>query len=129
MLYVFNFINAGYIAQTQNFVGVVAALCLIAAIVLFIIGKKKGTKMANYSAIPFGAAIAGAIVYLPRINAISEKITLLTAKNAVYLVFILMAVYFIVMAVATAIILKTHPEAPAEKKKIQHAKKKNKKRR
>ena len=40
---------------------------------------------------------------------------------------VLMAVYFIVLSIVTAVILKTHPEAPVEKQKIQHASKGKKK--
>ena len=128
MLYVWNFISAGYVSQAQNVCGVVAIISAVLAIVLFFVGNAKQNAMKKYSAVALVVAIAGAIIYLPRISFLAENIAILTAKNAVISVFILMAVYFVVMAIVTGVILKKHPEAPAEKKKIQHAKKKNGKR-
>lgn len=121
MLYIYNFLNAGYTKQTATVVGVVGIISIIAAIVMFVVGKIKKHKILNYSAIPFGMFIAALITYFPRFNLISG----FTMKNAVILVFILMLAYFIVLTIINAIILKTHPEAPVEKK-IKHAKGKKK---
>ncbi len=127
MLYVYNFVNAGYVRQAQNVVGVLAIICAILAIVMFVVGLKKSSKLKNYSAVALGAAISGAIVYAPRFGFIRTALPALTAKTAVISVFVLMLAYFIVMTVVTVIILATHPEEPVEKKKIQHAKKKRRK--
>lgn len=121
MLYVYNFISAGYVNQAQNVVGVIAIISAIAAIVFAVLGKVKNEKLFKWAPVFLGMFIAGAITFLPRL------IPALTAKNAVIIVFLLMLVYFIVMAVITAVILKTHPEQPKEKKAIHHAKKKKRK--
>ncbi len=124
MLYVWNFISAGYIRQAQNVCGISAIVAAVLAIVLFVVGTVKKNAMKRYSAVALGVFIAGAIVYLPAVSSLTQKLTILTPKNAVIFVFLLMLVYFIVMAIVTGVILKKHPEAPTEKK-IQHAKKKN----
>ena len=126
MLYVWNFISAGYVRHTQNVCGIAAIIAAVLAVVLFVMGSVKKNAMKKYSAIPFGVMIAGVILYLPYL--LAPKLTFVTPKNAVITVFVLMLVYFIVMAIVTGVILKKHPEAPVEKKKIQHAKKKNGKR-
>ncbi len=117
MLYVYNFISAGYVAQTQNTLGIIAIISAVLAIVFFTVGKVKNLKIKNYSAIFLGAAIAGAVTYLPKL------IPAFAAKTAVICVFLLMLLYFIVIAIITGITLKLHPEMP-KAKKIQHAKKK-----
>lgn len=124
MLYVWNFISAGYVRQAQNVCGVAAIIAAVTAIVLFVVGNVKKNALKKYSAVPLGVMVAGAIVYLPYL--LAPKFAFVTPKNAVITVFILMLVYFVVMAIVTGVILKKHPEAPTEKKKIQHAKKKNK---
>ncbi len=125
MLYVYNFLIANYTSSTLNFVGVVGIISLIATIVFFVLGKTKFPKMKNYSGIFLGAFIAALIVYASKFGFITKLIPAYTAENAVILVFILMAVYFVAFAIATAIYLKLHPEMPSEKK-IQHKKKKRK---
>ncbi len=121
MLYVYNFISAGYVKQAQNVVGVVAIISAVLAIVFAAIGKAKGNKMLRIAPVFLGMFIAGAITFLPRF------IPALDEKTAVIIVFLAMLVYFIVMAVITAVILKKHPEQPREKKQIHHAKKKKRK--
>ena len=121
MLYVYNFISAGYVNQAQNVVGVIAIVSAVAAIVFAVLGKTKNEKFLKWAPVFLGMFIAGAITFLPRL------IPALTAKNAVIIVFLLMLVYFIVMAVITAVILKKHPEQPKEKKQIHHTKKKKRK--
>ena len=44
MLYVYNFVVAGYVHETVNFVGIVGILSAVAAIVLFVLGKVKYRK-------------------------------------------------------------------------------------
>ena len=128
MLYVYNFIVAGYVHETANFVGIVGILSAIVAIALFVLGKVKYPKIKKYSAIFLGMFIAALIVYAPRIPFMASLLPSFTIKTAIVVVFLLMLAYFIVFAVFTGIILKTHPLAPIEKKKIQHAKGKKKKR-
>ena len=126
MLYVYNFISAGYVSQAQNVLGVIAIISAVLAIVFFVVGKVKNLKIKNYSAIFLGAAIAGVITFLPKLSFVQNTLPALTAKAAVISVFLLMLLYFIVIAVITGITLKLHPEMPKEKK-IQHAKGKSKK--
>lgn len=125
MLYVWNFISAGYIRQTQNVCGVTAIVAAVLAIVLFVVGSVKKNALKRYSAVPLGVMIAGVILYLPYL--LAPKFMFVTPKNAVITVFSLMLVYFIVMAIVTGVILKKHPEAPRQKN-VQHTKKKNGKR-
>lgn len=127
MLYIYNFISAGYQTQTAYTVGVIGILSAIAAIVFFVLGKVKYPKIKNYSAIFLGMFIASLITYAPRFGFMADLLPSFTMKTAVVTVFILMLVYFIVLSIVTAIILKTHPEAPVEKAKIHHAKGKKKK--
>ena len=121
MLYVFNFINAGYVTQAQNVVGVIAIIAVVLAIAALILGKTKMPQLLKAAPVLLGVCIAGAITYLPRF------ISALDAKTAVMIVFVLMVVYFIVIAVVTAVTLKLHPEQPKEKKNVHHAKKKKRK--
>lgn len=127
MLYVYNFVSAGYAVQTAYTVGVIGIISALAAIVFFALGKTKFPKIKNYGAIFLGMFIAALITYSPRFGFVTKLLPSFTMKTAVIAVFILMLAYFIVLSVVTAIILKTHPEAPVEKQKIQHAKKKKKK--
>lgn len=126
MLYVYNFISAGYVSQAQNTVGIIAIIAAVLAVVFFVLGKSKYPKIKNYSAIFLGTAIGGAITFAPKLSFVQTAIPVFTAKTAVISVFLLMLAYLIVMAVITGITLKTHPEAPRDKK-IQHAKGKKKK--
>lgn len=129
MLYVYNFVVAGYVHETANFVGIVGILSAIVAIALFVLGKIKYPKIKNYSAIFLGMFIAALIVYAPRIPFMANLLPTFTIKTAIIVVFLLMLAYFIVFAIVSGIMLKKHPEAPVEKKKIQHAKGKKKKNR
>lgn len=121
MLYVFNFINAGYVTEAQNVAGVIAIIAAVLAIAALILGKTKMPKLLKFAPVLLGIFIAGAVTYLPRF------ISALDAKMAVILVFLLMVLYFIVIAVVTAVTLKLHPEQPKEKKAVHHAKKKKRK--
>ena len=127
MLYIYNFVNAGYSKQVAYVVGTLGILSLIGAAIFFFVGKKNGSKIKNYSGIFLGAAIAALITCLPKINFIAKFLSGFTMKNAIVTVFILMLLYFVVLCIVTAVILNTHPEAQ-EKKKIQHPKKKKSRR-
>ncbi len=128
MLYIYNFVNAGYSKQVAYVVGTLGILCLIGAAIFFFVGKKNGSKIKNYSGIFLGSAISALITCLPKINFIARFLPGFTMKNAIVTVFILMLLYFVVLCIVTAVILNTHPEAPSEKKKIQHPKKKKSRR-
>lgn len=121
MLYVYNFIGAGYVRQTQNVLGAIGIASAVVAIVFVVLGKLKNANFLTVVPVFLGMFIAGSITYLPRF------VSNLQAKTAVIIVFWLMLAYFIVMAVITAIILKVHPEQPKEKKVVHHAKKKKRK--
>ena len=54
MLYVYNFISAGYAIQTAYTVGIIGIISAVAAIVFFVLGKTKFPKIKNYSAIFLG---------------------------------------------------------------------------
>ena len=125
MLYVYNFIVAGYTETVINVIGIVGIICALAAIAFFVLGKTKFPKLKNYSAIFLGAFVAALITYLPKFTFISQAHYIFTHKNAVILVFILMALYYIILSIVTGIILKTHPVAPKEKN-IVHSKKRKK---
>ncbi|MBR4874413.1 MAG: hypothetical protein IKU87_01145 [Clostridia bacterium] len=127
MLYIYNFVNAGYSRQVACVVGALGILSLIGAAIFFFVGKKNESKIKNYSGIFLGSAIASLITCLPKINFIAKFLPGFTMKNAIVTVFILMLLYFVVLCIVTAVILNTHPEAQ-EKKKIQHPKKKKSRR-
>lgn len=126
MLYVYNFVSANYVKETMNFVGIAGILSFIAAIVFFVLGKTKMPKIKNYSAIFLGIFIAALITYAPRFGFVASLVPAFTVKVAIVSVFLLMLAYYIVLAIVCGVILKTHPEAPVEKNKVHHAKKKGK---
>ena len=116
MLYVYNFVAAGYTSAVENVLFVLAIVFAIATILTFILGKKKFPSLKKYSPICLGIFIACGIV------ASTKFINAFPVKTSILLVFILIAVYFAILAIYTAIYLKTHPVL-VEKKKIQHKKK------
>ena len=116
MLYVYNFVGGGYQNTIQNLLFVLGIIFGIGAVATFILGKKKFPKLEKYTWILLGAFILSGLV------ASTKFIATFPIKTAIYVSFILLAVYFIVMAIYTAIYLKTHPVL-IEKKKIQHKKK------
>lgn len=116
MLYVYNFVSAGYASQVKNVLLVLGIIFVVLAVATFIVGKKKMPSLTKYAPICLGIFIACAIV------ASTKFIAAFPIKTAILSVFILMAVYFIVIAIYTAIYLKTHPVL-VQKKKIQHKKK------
>ena len=116
MLYVYNFVAAGYTSAVENVLFVLCIIFAIAAISTFILGKKKFPSLKKYAPICLGIFLACGIV------ASTKFITAFPIKTSIVSVFILMAIYFVVIAIYTAIYLKTHPVL-VEKKKIQHKKK------
>ena len=116
MLYVYNFVAANYIKAVTNVMLVFAIIFFITTVLTFALGFKKFPKLFKFWPVSLGAFIACAI---PAYTKFTMDFRL---KSAVLLVFILMAVYFIVIAVYTAIYLGTH-KVIVEKKNITHKKK------
>ena len=124
LLYVYNFASAGYPMQVKNVLFVLGIVFLVIGAAMLVLGFKKFPKLKNYSAIPFGAFVPCALVsYFHKIPFLSKAWPGFTIQNAIVVTLILMAVYFVALAVYTAIYTKTHPVL-VEKKKIQHKKKK-----
>lgn len=106
-----------------------AVIGLIGSVVLFAMGQLKQSKMKNYSAIFLGVFIGSGMIYISKFNWIPGYDNIM----AVISVYIAMVVYFIVMAVITAILVrkpsvKDEAEiANALAKKARNKKKKRKK--
>lgn len=124
LLYVYNFAAAGYPVQVKNVLGILGIVFLVFAITMIVLGFKKFPKLKNYSAIPFGAFIPCALIsYFHKVPFLSNALPGFTIQNAIITTFILMAVYFVALAVYTGIYNATHTVL-VEKKKIHHKKKK-----
>ena len=126
LLYVRSALSSSISGITYIILLILGILGLIGSGVMFFLGRKNGTKLKNYSAIPFGVAIGSLILYLSDFNFIPGY----TWRQAVAVVYILMAVYFIVMAIITAVLLNKPTIKPQEEKEIlrkKYAKKKRKK--
>mgnify|MGYP003294514755 CR=1 FL=1 len=124
MLYVYNFATAGYPLQVKSVLGVLGIIFLVLGILMLVLGYLKCPKLKNYSAIPFGAFVPCALVsYFHKVPFLTAKFPAFSITNAVVITFILMALYFVVLAIYTAIYLAKHPVL-SDKKKIQHKKKK-----
>ena len=125
LLYVRSALSSSIRGITYTILLVLGILCLIGAGVMFFLGKKNGTNHKNYSAIPLGVAIGSVVLYLS-----NNIIPGYTWKTAVVVLYLLMLVYFIVMAIYTAILLKKptiKPQDEAELLRKKYAKKKRKK--
>lgn len=123
LLYVYNFAQAGYPVQVKNVLGVLGIVFLVLAIAMLVLGFKKFPKLKNFSAIPFGAFVPCALIsYFHKVPFLSNALPGFTIQNAIVVTLILMAVYFIALAVYTGIYNATHTVL-VEKKKIQHKKK------
>ena len=122
LLYVFNF-NMGYPTQVKSVLGVLGIVFAVVGIAMLVFGfVKKNTKLKRYSSIFFGAFIPCALVsYVSKLPLVANSNY--TTKTAVGISLILMVVYFVVLAIYTAVYLHTHPVL-IEKKKIHHKKKK-----
>ncbi len=116
MLYVYNFVSAGYTSSVKNVLLTLGIIFAVLTVVTFVLGMKKFPSLKKYSPVALGAFIACGVV------ASTKFIPSFPIKTSVLVVFILMAVYFIVMAIYTGIYLKTHPVL-IEKKNIHHKKK------
>lgn len=119
LLYVRSALSSTIRGITYTIILVIGILCIIGSIVMFILGKKNGNeRLKNNSAIPFGTFIGCVALYLAKLNLIPGY----TWNKAILTVYILMAVYFIVMAIITAVLLKK-PTVKETDKKIVHKKK------
>ncbi len=116
MLYVYNFVSAGYASSVQNVLFTLGIIFAISAVAAFVLGKKKFPSLAKCAPVLLGAFVACAVV------ASTKFIPAFPIKTSVLAVFILLALYFIVMAIYTAIYMGTH-KVLVEKKKITHKKK------
>ncbi len=116
MLYVYNFVSAGYTLAVKNVLLTLAIIFAVVAVATFVLGIKKFPSLKKYAPVALGAFIACGVV------ASTKFIPAFHIKTAVLSVFILIAAYFVVMAIYTAIYLGTH-KVIIEKKKIQHKKK------
>ncbi len=96
--------------------GIVSAA---SAVFLFIWGKIKKNAVKNYSAIGVGVWVGCVMLYASKLISWFPHYTSVKAVIAVY---IAMAVYFIILAIVTAIMLRK-PLIKDESKKIVHAKK------
>ncbi len=107
---------------------VVAILSAVLGIFMFVFGLMKKSRLKNYSAICLGTFLASALIYSTKLGFISN----FSAISAIKLVYILMAVYFIVMAIITWILIsrptvKTEAEMLEKQKRYGHSKKNKRK--
>ncbi len=124
LLYVYNFAQAGYPVQVKNVLGILGIVSLVVAVLMLVLGFKKWPKLKIYSTIPFAVIIPCALIsYFHKIPFLTNAFPGFTIQNAIVVSLILMAVYFVVLAVYTGIYSATHTVV-VEKKKIQHKKKK-----
>ena len=129
LLYVYNFYASGWNTQLISTLSILGIIFGVVTIAMFVLGFTKLPKMKNYAYLPLGAFIATALIaYLPKLNFFMAGFSNIFHKHystgmAVVVCLILMAIYFIVLAIYTAIYLKKHPVL-VEKKKIVHKKRK-----
>lgn len=122
LLYVRSALSSSIANVTYIILLIIGILCLAGSVVMFVLGKKNGTKLKNYSAIPFGTFIGCAVLYSAKLGFIPG----FGWSKAVVTVYILMAVYFVVMAIITAVLL--NKPTVKEVDPLELARKKNKKR-
>ncbi|MBE7040076.1 MAG: hypothetical protein E7398_05055 [Ruminococcaceae bacterium] len=99
MLYVNGLLRGSYSKLTYTIILVLGILGAVSAVLLFVLGKKKNLKLKNYSAVGIGVFVAAIILYISKFNLFSFY----SKSFAVALVYILMLVYFIILAVYTKI--------------------------
>jgi len=121
LLYVRSALSSSIANATYIILLIIGILCLAGSVVMFVLGKKNGTKLKNYSAIPFGTFIGCAVLYLAKLGFIPG----FGWNKAVVTVYILMAIYFVVMAIITAVLL--NKPTVKEVDPLEIARKKNKK--
>lgn len=110
--------NASSRELTYLIVLIAGIVSAVLAAFLFVWGKLNKPAAKNYSAIPLGVFIGCVILYGSKV----VSLPLYNHVNAVIAVYLAMAVYFIVMAIITAVMLRK-PLVKDPSKKIVHAKK------
>ncbi len=110
--------NAGSRELTYLIVLIAGVVSAVAAAFLFIWGKMNKPAVKNYSAIGLGTFIGCALIYASKV----VPVPVYDHVAAVITVYIAMAVYFIVLAIITAIMLRK-PLIKDPSKKIVHTKK------
>lgn len=125
MLYVNSSIKSIYSQIAYIVILVLGILGIASTVALYILGKKKNSKMKNYSAVGLGVFIVSALIYLSKLNLISFY----SKSFAVVTVYLLMLVYFIIMAVYTGIMIRKPIEKAPQALEKAKALKKNKKKR
>ncbi len=113
LLYVRSALSSSFSGITYTIILIVGIACLLASIVMFVLGKKNSSKIKNYSAIPFGVFVGSMVLYAAKLNIIP----LYRWNTAVATLYLLMLIYFTVMAVITAIQLRKPLIKPARNKK------------
>lgn len=103
-----------------KFILVIGVISAILAVGLFVWGTIKKNSAKNYSAIGLGVWVGCVMLYASKLITWFPKYTPVKAVTAVYLA---MAVYFIVFAIITAVLLRK-PVIKPEHAKIVHSKKK-----
>ena len=124
LLYVRSALSSTISNVTYIIIAIIGVLCLAGSIVMFVLGKKNSEKLKNYSAIPFGTFIGCAVIYCAKLGFISGY----SWNKAVIAVYILMAVYFVIMAIITAVLLKKPTIKNVDEKELARKKNKKKKR-
>lgn len=125
MLYVRSAIMSTFSKIAYIVILILGILGLASAIALFVVGKSKKPRLRNYSAVGLGVFVVSALVYLSKLNLFSFY----TKNIAVATVYIAMLVYFIIMAIYTAVMLKKPlVKDPVAAEKAKALKKKKKKR-
>lgn len=126
LLYVRNALMGIYRGVTFTILLVLGVLCLLGSAIMFFMGKKGNEKLKNFSAMPFGVFAICIILYFSSL----ELVVPFTWQRALALVYILMAVYFIIISIFTYILLRKPTIKPVEEREIlrrKYAKKKRKK--
>ncbi len=110
--------NASSRELTYLIVLIAGIVSAVLAVFLFVWGKMNKPAVKNYSAVALGVFVGCAILYGSKV----VSFPLYNHVNAVIAVYLAMAVYFIVMAIITAVMLRK-PLVKDPSKKIVHAKK------
>ncbi len=121
LLYLNTALRSGINASSAAFtvILIVGIISVVLGIFFFVYGKTKKPAVTNYSAICLGTFIGSALLYLAKLNWIPGY----TKVRAVIVVYIAMAVYFIVLSIITSIQLRK-PLIKSDAEKIVHSKKK-----
>ena len=121
LLYVNSALRSGIRISNPTYliILILGVISLLLGAYLLVLRKFKKSNLTNYSALFFGIAIGSAVLYISKFSLIPG----IDRTNAVIPVYILMAVYFIVLSIITAVQLRK-PLVKSEAEKIQHKKKK-----